>query len=111
MYPRIFFVSWSACDNGEIFPLDIACFILQFSKATPPKIERKEANYIEIEDIERILFYSAKEPLKWELALNILIFTGCRRGEIMGLKWSDIDFKNHSVQIKRTLLYSTDKGI
>ena len=81
------------------------------SKATPPKIERKEANYIEIEDIERILFYSAKEPLKWELALNILIFTGCRRGEIMGLKWSDIDFKNHSVHIKRTLLYSTDKGI
>lgn len=81
------------------------------SKATHPKVEHKEANYIEIEDIERILFYSLQEPLKKQVALNLLIFTGCRRGEIMGLKWSDIDFKNNMINIKRTLLYSKDRGI
>lgn len=81
------------------------------SKATPPKNERKEANYIEIEDIERILFYSLQEPLKKQVALNLLIFTGCRRGEIMGLQWSDIDFKNNLINIKRTSLYSKDRGI
>lgn len=81
------------------------------SKATPPKNEQKEANYIEIEDIERILFYSLQEPLKKQVALNLLIFTGCRRGEIMGLQWSDIDFKNNLINIKRTSLYSKDRGI
>jgi len=34
------------------------------NKSTPPKNERKEANYIEIEDIESILFYFLQEPLK-----------------------------------------------
>lgn len=81
------------------------------SKATAPKNEHKEANYLEIEDIERILFYSLQEPLKKQVALNLLIFTGCRRGEIMGLQWSDIDFKNNLINIKRTLLYSKDRGI
>ncbi len=30
------------------------------SKASPPKLERKEANHFEIEDIENILFMQAK---------------------------------------------------
>jgi len=81
------------------------------SKATPPKVTYKEANYLEIEDIARILFYAGQEPLKKQVALNLLIFTGCRRGEIMGLQWSDIDFKNNLINIKRTSLYSKDMGI
>lgn len=81
------------------------------SKATPPKVERKEANHFEIEDIENILFYTSKEPLKWQVALHLLIFTGCRRGEIMGLKWNKIDFKNNQIRIENNLLYSKEKGI
>lgn len=81
------------------------------SKATPPKLERTEANHFEIEDIENILFYSKSESLKWQLALNLLIFTGCRRGEIMGLKWSKVDFKNNQIKISTNLLYAKDRGI
>lgn len=81
------------------------------SKATPPKLERTEANYFEIEDIANIIFYSKKESLKWQLALNLLIFTGCRRGEIMGLKWSKVDFKNNQIRIDSNLLYAKDIGI
>lgn len=81
------------------------------SKATPPKLERTEANHFEIEDIENILFYSKRESLKWQIALNLLIFTGCRRGEIMGLKWNKIDFKNNQIKIDTNLLYSKEKGI
>jgi integrase len=81
------------------------------SKATPPKLERTEANHFEIEDIENILFYSKNESLKWQLALNMLIFTGCRRGEIMGLKWNKVDFKNNQIRVDINLLYSKEKGI
>jgi len=81
------------------------------SKATPPKLERTEANHFEIEDIENILFYSKSESLKHQIALNLLIFTGCRRGEIMGLKWSKINFKNNQIKIDINLLYAKDRGI
>lgn len=81
------------------------------SKATPPKLERTEASHFEIEDIENILFYSKNESLKWQVALNLLIFTGCRRGEIMGLKWNKVDFRNNQIKIDSNLLYAKDKGI
>lgn len=80
-------------------------------KATPPKVENKEANYFEKEDIENILFYLQNEPLKWQVAMYLLIFTGCRRGEIMGLKWNKIDFKNSRITIDTNLLYSKELGI
>ncbi len=81
------------------------------SKATPPKLEHKEANHFEIEDIENILLYLQNEPLKWQVAMQLLILTGCRRGEIMGLKWTKIDFKNNQIKIDTNLLYAKDRGI
>lgn len=81
------------------------------SKATPPKITRKEAGFLEIDDIRNILHYLQQEPLKHQVAMNLLIFTGCRRGEIMGLKWNKVDFKNNLITIDNNLLYSKDRGI
>ncbi len=81
------------------------------AKATPPKVEKKEANYLQIEDIENILFYLSKEPLKQQAFIILLIFTGFRRGEIMGLKWDKIDFKNNLITIDTNLLYSKERGI
>lgn len=43
--------------------------------------------------------------------MNLLIYTGCRRGEILGLQWNNIDFKENSIYIKNNLQYSTDRGI
>lgn len=40
-----------------------------------------------------------------------MIFTGCRRGEIMGLKWNKVDFKKNQIKIDTNLLYSKDRGI
>ena len=80
-------------------------------KAEPPKLIKKEANYFEIEDIERILFYAKQEPLKKQVMINLLVFSGCRRGEIMGLKWNKVDFKNQNIFIDNNLLYSKEKGI
>ncbi|MCE7792314.1 tyrosine-type recombinase/integrase [Salipaludibacillus sp. CUR1] len=38
------------------------------------------------------------------------IFTGMRKGEILGLKWSDVDFENGKIHIRRTL-GRTKKGL
>ena len=37
------------------------------------------------------------------MAFYIAITTGMRQGEILGLRWQDLDFKNQSLCIKQTL--------
>ncbi len=81
------------------------------SKSTPPKYTRKEANHLEIEDVELIRKYLKNESLKWQVAINLLIFTGGRRGEVAGLTYDKIDFNNSTIEISQALLYSSDIGV
>lgn len=81
------------------------------SKASPPKIKKTEANYLEIETIETILKYLSEEPLKWQVAMQLLIFTGCRRGEISGLKIDKINMAKNQIEISNNLLYTKEQGL
>lgn len=81
------------------------------SKATPPKVAQKEANSFQPTDIERVQAALESEPIKWRTMTHLLLITGCRRGEIMGLKWDKIDFKTNQIRIDSSLLYSSKRGI
>jgi len=81
------------------------------SKATKPKYKKKEANFLDIEDIQRILDCAKNEPLKWQVALNLLVFTGGRRGEVAGIKIDKINFKENIIDISEALLYASDVGV
>lgn len=81
------------------------------AKATPPKPLEKEANYFEVEDIKRIRDCLEQEPIKWRAAVHLLLITGARRGEILGLKWNCVDWKNNQIYICNNLLYTSDRGI
>lgn len=80
-------------------------------KAQAPKYGRKEPNYFQPETITAILTALESEPLKWQLITQLLLVTGCRRGEIMGLHWSKVDFATGQVRIDRQLCYTKEKGI
>ena len=81
------------------------------AKVTPPRINKKDPNYFQPETISAILEALESEPLKWRLITHLLIVTGCRRGEIMGLKWEKVDFENSRVKIDRALVSSKSKGV
>ena len=51
------------------------------------------------------------EPLKWQAFLYVAADTGARRGELCGLKWSDVDLDKGTVTIKRNLQYSKAKTL
>lgn len=88
--------------------------LVQFNaaaKATPPKLERKEAETFQPEEVEQIRDCLEQEPLKWKVATHLLLITGARRGEVLGLKWDKVDWDNQQIKIDRALLYSADRGI
>lgn len=80
------------------------------AKATPPKVEKRDPNYFQPEEIAAILKALDTEPLKWQLITHLMIVTGCRRGEIMGLQWEKVDFDNNRVKIDKALVSSKSKG-
>lgn len=81
------------------------------AKATPPKAEEPERDFYEPEELEAILAALEDAPLKWKTITYLLIDTGCRRGEIMGLKWSSVDLEEGILTIERALLYTPSLGV
>lgn len=81
------------------------------AKATPPKSKAPEPNFFQPHEIEKILEALESEPLKWRTITHLLIVTGCRRGEIMGLKWSKLDLDEQRIKIDSNLLYSKERGV
>lgn len=77
----------------------------------PARVKRKEADYFQPEEMEDILKALQKVPLKWKAMTYILIDTGCRRGELMGLQWNCVDLDKGIILIKQALLYTKEKGV
>lgn len=80
-------------------------------KAKPPKCEQKTANYFEQDEISAILQSAENEPLKWKVLLHLLIVTGGRRGEVLGLTWDNVDFTFNRIHIEKCVYYEADTGV
>lgn len=79
-------------------------------KARKDEIKGEALSY-DVEDIAYIQKCLENEPPKWKAIVSLLIDTGCRRGEIAGLKWEEIDMKTGTVNICRNMQYTKDKGV
>lgn len=77
----------------------------------PPKAGKHELDYLSDKEAIQFLDYLQDEPIEYQVMFNILLLTGMRRGELMGLEWNDIDFKNKTISIMRTSQYTPSKGI
>lgn len=47
-------------------------------------------------------FLGKVEGQKYQTLFTLAVFTGARQGELLGLKWGDVDRKNNQVHIQRT---------
>ncbi|MBQ9632830.1 MAG: site-specific integrase, partial [Lachnospiraceae bacterium] len=80
-------------------------------KAKPPKVDKTHANYFEQDEITAILEAAEQEPLKWRLLLHLMLVTGGRRGEILGLTWDNVDFVFSKIHIEKCVYYEKEIGI
>ena len=79
--------------------------------ADVPKVEKKDAKSLQTADLSVILKALESEPMKWKVITHLLLITGARRGEILGLRWPDVDFDNNRIHIENNVLYSPDVGV
>ena len=73
-----------------------------------PKEETKEVEAFTLEEVGDILKALESEPWHIRAVIEVALFTGCRRGEIVGLKWADIDFENQRLSVKRSIYKLSD---
>lgn len=76
-----------------------------------PRVARKEAAYLDENSADAVIKALQQEHIKWRTATMLLIYSGMRRGELMGLEWKDVDFENKIIHIKRTSQYVSSLGI
>ncbi|MGC4378312.1 site-specific integrase [Fictibacillus sp. Mic-4] len=69
--------------------------------AETPKVTRKEMKVWNEEEVRRFLEVAKGDRLY--IAFHLALTTGMRRGEILGLRWKDIDVKNKMLSINQTL--------
>ena len=76
-----------------------------------PKKEKKPVDALTEEQAKKFFSLLPDTPLDFHCILQLLITTGIRRGECMGLKWSDIDEKNCTIRIERNIVYTPECGV
>lgn len=80
-------------------------------KVDPPKVGKKEPNYFQPETVERIINALENEPIRWRTMIHIFLVTGCRRGEVLALRWENVDFENRLIRIDSSASYFPKEGI
>lgn len=80
-------------------------------RVDPPKVRKVKIDYLDAEEAIHLLELLEDEPANYRAAVTILLYTGMRRGELLGLEWPNVNFKTRTVTINKSSLYLADRGI
>ncbi|WP_144518679.1 tyrosine-type recombinase/integrase [Bacillus thuringiensis] len=99
---------------------------LQIIKSNPTdnvKIPRKVETVEDIENSKKVIKYMEKEELAYFLQVakekgldndyvffSVLAYSGLRAGELLALKWTDVNFENNTIKITKTLYNPNNNG-
>src|SRR6266702_6012538 len=66
-----------------------------------PHVERYEGQILTVDQAHKLL--EAARGSRLDVLLLVALTTGMRRGELLSLRWSDVDFERGVLQVRRTL--------
>ena len=49
-------------------------------------------------------------PTKYRVFIKLAVYSGFRRGELLGLEWKDINWENNLISVRRTSNYTVEQG-
>jgi integrase len=78
--------------------------------ASPPVVKNKKKNPLTLEQVLQFLELAYQKNRGLPPFITA-IYTGARRGEVLGLKWDDVDFDKQTIHIQRSLKRIKGKGL
>src|SRR6266487_3255862 len=75
---------------------------------TPPRIVSREATLQTLEQAQTLL--SSVREHRLEVLLTMAVVTGMRRGELLALRWSNVDFERQTLLVLHTVDYIPKYG-
>ncbi|WP_346044208.1 site-specific integrase [Paraclostridium tenue] len=100
------------------YALDMAVFPYEYMKYNPAKMiklkykfKKTEGNRITHEDALKALNYLQNNYYNYYIPFLIMYHTGIRKGEVLGLQWDNIDFKNKTICIRQQAIYRDGKMV
>ncbi|MFM8960955.1 MAG: tyrosine-type recombinase/integrase [Actinomycetota bacterium] len=101
---RVLSVAYNHAVRMEVMPRN------PIAKVRIPKIESVPTKHIHFDHYQRILYEASFDPyMNARVIVGMCI--GLRNGEIYGLKWSDIDWKNKTLTIERQVQRVKGQGL
>ncbi|UED70677.1 site-specific integrase [Brevibacillus sp. HD3.3A] len=97
---RIFSVvnaALNAAAMKDIIPKNVA------NKVEKPQASRRRELVVWDPEFASDFLVKTKQASRHWIAAYLAIMTGMRQGEILGLRWSDIDFENRNITIQQTV--------
>ncbi|MGG3665199.1 tyrosine-type recombinase/integrase [Bacillus gobiensis] len=74
-------------------------------KVDIPRGRRRKTITWSREELNRFLDHAKFSDITYYMAFKLDAYTGLRRGELLGLKWSDVDFSENRINVSRSLIY------
>jgi integrase len=78
-------------------------------KVTPPRPGKSKHTMLTVEQIQQLL-QAAKNHAGMEAFIKLVMTTGMRHGELLSLRWDDIDFEAGILKIHRNVAYIPHHG-
>lgn len=102
---------------SSIYEHAIKMQVISHNPCKAVTLPREKAQDVEIYSVEetqnilKLLFQEDRKNLHYVIYFTLSVYTGFRRGELLGLEWCDIDFDKQIISLNRTSLYTKDKGV
>ncbi|NQT73585.1 MAG: site-specific integrase [Chloroflexi bacterium] len=74
-----------------------------------PSIRRKEMRVMDTDEVQTFLNVTQESPL-WPVFF-LAIYTGLRKGELLGLRWRDVDLSKATISVNQTAIRIKGNGV
>lgn len=73
---------------------------------------RTKRHALTLEQQQAFMNYTMNSPIysQWAPLFTVLLGTGCRIGEVLGLRWEDLDFEAGIISINHNLIYKVQES-
>lgn len=71
-----------------------------------PKVEYKVNLPYDEQEVQQLFQALQNEPFHWRMMVTLALTTGLRRGELLGLEWKHVDWKEGIISVEQILVYA-----